>query len=420
MKKRGIALALLVASFILILTALVNAQAPTTSYNVSYRCEDDQCIEGQPIIWTISFFNYGGREVEYTDFELVDAFNHTNIAELHIPYYPLRDYRGDILVSWPNKKVDINISATVPISNSPEGTTFYPCFSSTIEDIHVFVRHNDYTYRQCYSENFTLSSKQCMQDSHCKETQYCGYLNTCVDLNCANCQYVSNHSCLNHECCSSEQCLFNQRCDGNLCVSLQCQENQFIYNRTCQFLACNVDEMIMNQSCQKLSCSDTEFVFNHTCKPLLCSGQEYVFNHTCRSCAQNQYLDNGVCMSLKCKPFEGYVDHTCKPLQCRFYEDIVDHECKRNIGIIIKLGIEGFIVVIAAALIFLDLRKIRRNKAEQSVGKKQENIFSFSKPKEEERPKEENESKEPKDLPDIKADAKKDPDTKKENQESKR
>jgi len=352
----------LLAIIFTLISALANAQF----VSITAQCQNDVCITGQEVIWHIMVSNSGTKIIEYTDFELLEAINNTVIAEEHREYFPLRDYRGDLLVVEQGKKKRINITSTVPKPNSPDGLIFYPCASNTVEDIHVFVRHNDYKIRQCFNVNFTVPVVGCLQDVDCKNNQVC-VENACMPLKCTDCQLVENHACINLECCSSEACAFNAICANNTCQPLQCSYNEKIQDKACVPLNCNFDEYILNNSCTQLECTNAEYVFNQTCKQLLCPLSQYIFNHTCKSCRTDEFIENGQCAPLRCNLNEAYNNHTCVPLQCAFYQDIANHGCKNNNLVIGKLATEGFVILLIVGLFALDIRKIVKKRIQKQL-----------------------------------------------------
>ena len=95
----------------------VNANLYYNLYNISYKCKDNICIEGQRAEWLVTIYNPGNRVVEYTTIELLDAVNDSIIAELKIPFFPLSSDRGDIIVVKQNSKVTINLSGKIPGAN---------------------------------------------------------------------------------------------------------------------------------------------------------------------------------------------------------------------------------------------------------------------------------------------------------------
>lgn len=63
---------------------------------------------------------------------------------------------------------------------------------------------------------FNITEYECSVDLSCNENQSC-VEHECEDLECGECQYISNHSCVNYECCDDEDCADEMKCISNVC-----------------------------------------------------------------------------------------------------------------------------------------------------------------------------------------------------------
>jgi hypothetical protein len=329
-------------------------------YNITYNCKDDICIEGETAEWLVTVYNRGKHIIEFTAVELLDSVNHSLIAQLKIPYYPLTSERGDVIVVKQNQKVTINLSGKIPMANYQQNLIYYPCFTNTMTDSYIIAKYKKYEERHCYIENETMPVIQCISNEDCDDGEYCNF-NKCLKLDCGECQYIKNHQCMDYECCSSKQCGFDEACRNNVCKKLNCSENEFIGNHTCRVLNCGFDEYIVNKTCKKLNCSYDEFVFNHTCKKLNCSYDEFIEDHKCKAlnCKENEYAENHTCRELKCLYNETILNHACVPLKCSFFQDIKNHACVNNKSIIFKSIFELIVIIVIITFLILDTREYK-------------------------------------------------------------
>jgi hypothetical protein len=363
----------LITVFFILNVEWVNANLYYNIYNITYKCKDNICIEGQRAEWLVTIYNQGSKVVEYTTIELLDAINDSVIAKLRLPFYPQSSDRGNLIVVKQNEKVIVNLSGKLSGANYQQNLFYYPCFTTTVTDGYIIARYGKYESRHCYKENLTMPVIQCISDENCNNNEFCSS-NACINLNCNSCQYIKNHACFDYECCSSEQCNFNEVCKNNACEKLNCKFDEYIENRTCKALNCNFDEYVVNQTCKKLDCSYDEFVFNNTCKKLDCKENEFIEEHKCKSlnCKENEYAEDHVCKELKCLYNETVFNHTCAPLNCYFFQDIKNHACVNNKSVIFKLILELAIIMAIIVFLILDIRKyeIRHKNLEDKKNKK--------------------------------------------------
>ena len=372
----------LVVIFAIIKANFVNAYF----YNITYSCKDNICIKGDTVTWNVVISNDGKSEVEYVAIEFLDVANNSVFASLKIPYYPLSDKRGNLIVVKPNEKVTINLTDRLPKANFGQFLVYYSCFTATITDSYIIARDNIYEIRQCYNQNETMLVFECVSNDKCKNDEFCSF-NKCLKLKCKDCQYIKDHKCINYECCSSEQCKFDEACKNDTCQKLNCAFSEYTYNHTCSPLNCAFDEFITNKTCKKLNCSYGEFAFNSTCKELNCNENEFVQNHTCKllECKENEYAKNHACNTLECLYNETIFNHTCKPLNCYFFQDTADHSCINNKQIMFKLSLEIIAIIALITFFIIDFRKYEKkhnenlSSADKNINKKLQDKNMFDK-----------------------------------------
>lgn len=328
-------------------------------YNIAYTCKDNICVEGDTAIWHVTISNEGKSKVEYTAIEFFDAKNNSQFGYLKIPFEPLSEERGNLIVVGINEKVAINLTGKLPKPNYGQSLVYYPCFTTAITDSYIISRYNVHESRHCYNKNESMLIFQCASNNHCSENEYCTF-NKCVKLNCKNCQYIKEHKCTDYECCSSEQCKFNEMCMNNTCKKLDCNFNEYIANHTCQSFNCTNDETIVHETCIKLNCGYDEFALNHTCKKLNCSFNEVISNHTCEllECKENEYAKNHTCNPLKCSYNETILNHGCKALNCYFFQETVNHSCINNVSVFFKSIMEFIVIIVIIIFVIVDFKKV--------------------------------------------------------------
>jgi len=101
-------------------------------------------------------------------------------------------------------------------------------------------------------------SNECTVPSDCGNIQTC--INWgCVNLQCGECGYPSNHKCVNYECCSDASCAGNETCDivKHECAPVPCGCTEKIANHRCT--------IEQGYCCNDLQCSDNEACHSHAC-----------------------------------------------------------------------------------------------------------------------------------------------------------
>lgn len=327
-------------------------------YNITHKCKDDICIEGQTAEWTAIIHNKGRRKEEYIAIELVNLFNGSVIAELRKTFNPQNSYRGDLIVIDPTKKAEVNFSGVIPIANYPQKLIYYPCFTKTVTDAYALGKYEKYEERHCYKENLTMQVVQCISNENCQDDEICTF-NACTKFKCGKCAYVKNHECLSYACCSPEQCGFDEVCKANQCEKLDCKPDEFIDNRTCKALNCAFDEHIINRTCMKLNCSADEAIINQTCIRIECAENEFIQDNKCAllDCKETEYAINHTCKGLICEYNQTFLDHSCTDLDCNFFQEIKNHACAANKPLIFKLSFEIAALMAIVTFLILDVRK---------------------------------------------------------------
>jgi len=310
--KRGVLILIGIAIFIIHII-FVHA----ISYDIEYGCEQDICIKGEPIQWTISLFNYGQKKIEITSIELIDSVNSTVIAYYNITYDPYRSENKGLITIDPNSKINRIINTRLPKPNIYNSLAYRFCYSNTVLDNNILIRQGIYTLRNCDNKNYSINVLECNTDNHCSYNELCKN-SKCVPLECGDgeCQYISSHKCMDYDCCDPDSCGKAEYCENHQCIQLNCTEFESSYNHTCQKLNCSYDEQFSNHTCQKLNCSYDEQFSNHT----------------------------------------------CQKLNCAFFQSRVNRRCVNDKPLIFKLAVELVIISLIILLLVLDVRKYESKK----------------------------------------------------------
>ena len=372
-KKRG----RLARGFIFILVPLlfILMLPPSLAYfyTITTQCEDEPCVVGQQMNWTVVISNEGKKKLEYSVVEILDAVNGTILAFYDANYNPLSDKRGEPIPVHPKSNSTLILQSLVPKTNVGSLITFYPCFTNIIDDTYILAKYGEYETRHCYIVNQTLYAIGCFLQSHCPRNAYCSG-NTCLPLECGACQYISNHTCKSYPCCADEDCSYNSYCLNRICLPITCLETQYLFNRTCIDIQCADNEILLNKSCSPLECEEHEQALNHTCVSLECNEDEALLNHTCVAlgCTPYEFASNHSCLPLDCAWNQGYSSHACIDLDCAIYQDIDNHRCVNNKKLIIKLGFEGLALLLILGFLGLDIWKSRHRNDKSPKAQKPE------------------------------------------------
>lgn len=352
---------------IFFLCASVSVAQSAYFFRVGHECEQDVCIEGQKMVWMMNITNDGHQITEYTGVEFLSRDNDTYLGGAEYTFFPQSEERGTRIVVRPGQTKTTAVEGVVPAANSKDGTYFYPCLTVVINSQYQVAKGGVYTNRFCYDDvEFLVPTFQCVSHSHCSHDYYCSSRGTCQQLNCGECEYISNHKCEAYDCCQDDHCAFDAKCENNVCNQLGCTLEQYIFNRTCINLACGPDEVIMNRSCKKLDCEDDEYGVNHTCQPLVCEEYEFIKEHDCKplKCLETEHAVNHTCQPLRCMQAERIINNKCIPLDCRFFQNPLNHRCVNDMSLIIKFIIELLIVIGILAFVYLDIRAYRHKDEE--------------------------------------------------------
>lgn len=367
---------LLIIVMLIFVKSVVSAEY--SFYDVNYSCENVNCVEGDKITWEVTVRNRGFEKMEIIGVEVHDWYDEAIVSFYNVSFFPLVDYRGDIIEIWPKQEAIVRINDYVPEANTPSGFYYYLCFDNAVRTPRIVVG-DVYNLKYCYSDQqFFLPIVDCVYSTSCKSDEYCG-VNTCKKLKCGECQFISNHKCVEYPCCESEDCALNHECVNHVCEKLDCAENEYLTNHSCRDLNCSESQGYFNHKCINLNCQEDEFVFEHNCVGLNCSEGEFIRDHNCVSlnCSEDEFLFNKSCNQLNCRYNEGYFNHSCATLRCGWYQKVLNHNCVNDKILITKLGVESFIVIMIILLIVLDIREYEihkklSKKSDKLLNKKQE------------------------------------------------
>ncbi len=242
------------------------ADAYAYVYNISHSCADG-CLTGTTVTWNVTLYKGAGEAIEVS---LVEIRKSGTEEQLGL-------YNATTIVST---KKSFLIDGTLPAVKQAEYLNVTPCFTTMIsqrnrvfEDFFVGL---ETTY--CEKANYSTPNYQCTTASaaadayrpkvdkpeQCALTQAC-VNNTCAEIECGECQYISNHGCLSHGCCDDTACSFWQKCQNNTCQAVSCLPGYKPENHSCAELSCNENEAVAENSCVQLGCASDETPKNHTC-----------------------------------------------------------------------------------------------------------------------------------------------------------
>lgn len=393
MKKRVLFILLFIFGVL-----LINANLVSASYNITYKCQDNVCIKGQTAEWLIEIYNEGSSTVEYTAVELRNSADDSIIAILDIPYEPLKDDRGELIVIRAYSKANTTLMDTLPSPNGENMLTYHLCFTKTVPgDAHTYRNQGIYELRHCYNMNETMPLFECIKNEYCDDDSYC-VNNKCIKLDCSECQYIEKHKCIDYKCCSNDDCNLNETCIGNSCEVLDCnaikeQANEtgksgeeeidagdmednkatqpdqrlYVVNHACSSEPCAQDEIIADYACVKANCNEDEFISKYACAKLNCGFDESILNHICQKlkCKEGEGIIDHACTPLECADDEAIINYACTKLDCIFFQKAESHSCLINTNLII----ESVFLIIIVFLLVLDIKKYN--------GKHRKNLISM-------------------------------------------
>ncbi|MCK5282024.1 MAG: hypothetical protein KAK00_01315 [Nanoarchaeota archaeon] len=347
---------LILLSFLLLNIVTVKADF----YELIYKCENNQCVEGDIAEWNIKINNEGDSKIEVKTIEIRDSINNSIIAIFDTDYYPLMDYRGDLFVIQAKQERTKTIRAEIPKANNGTSLIYHLCFTNAVNEPYLS-RDEIYTVEHCYSDrNEIMPILKCASNSSCNNDEYC-LDNECVKLECGYCQYISFHRCANFECCDSNKCEEDEACKKRRCIKLDCMENEYLSEHICIPLNCSSNEFIFNHSCVGINCGEDEFILNRSCVRLNCSEDEFILNRSCvrLNCSEDEFILNRSCVRLNCMFNETAISHKCQALKCYFFQKIANNRCINNKPLIFKLSIEFIIVSTIIAILIIDIKRYK-------------------------------------------------------------
>ena len=295
-------------------------------FEISHECQEENCISGQDINWSVSFENLGQKELKVIGIELIDGINQGQIASLIFDYDPSKSDKLECITVFPGKKETIYIKSKIPMPNLKNQLIYMPCITTALPT--TTAQYIDsYTDRVCYP-NESITVFECLTDNHCKINELCQN-KKCKQISCNDCQYILNKKCINYQCCSPDACNLDESCINHKCAVLTCLPEERILNHSCVKLECSYDEHIINHSCVKLECNDYEGYANNSCIKIECSYDEHAKNHSCAK------------------------------LDCGFFEKIAVNKCIMDKQFIYKFAIELIITISIIYMFILDIRKYK-------------------------------------------------------------
>ena len=328
-------------------------------FEISHECQEENCISGQDINWSVSFENKGSGYLWIEGVELIDSINLEDVANFHFGYNPYNSDKTKLYLNVvSSQKKTLNIQAKIPTPNIKNSLIYTPCiiFALNAKDEYYV---GNYTSVNCYP-NESITVFECLTDNHCKINELCQN-KKCKQISCDDCQYILNKKCISYQCCSSDACNLDESCTNNKCTALTCLPEERILNHSCIKMECNYDEQIVNHSCVKLGCNYDEYAKNHSCLKLNCSYDEHISNNLCVKLECNDYEGyiNHSCVKLECNDYEGYINHSCAKLDCGFFEKININKCVIDKQFIYKFAIELIITISIIYLFMLDIKKYK-------------------------------------------------------------
>jgi hypothetical protein len=262
-----------------ILALFFAAAAPVAEayiYNLTYSCIDG-CIPKTGVEFNLTIFKGGGEAFQINEINIIqsggtiDSGYEKLIANFNRT--PFIVYQKETLI----------LNGTLPLFSGSRFLNVSPCFTVQIEPRNRMADERFIGFERSYCEkhNISIPFYQCIDAGQCEERETCKE-NTCLQINCSQCQYVSAHSCRDYECCSDSQCKESSKCsEGKKCVPVNCTAGFMPTNHACTQISCEPDEFFSEGGCKKLSCKETEQLSNHTCMPLECSWYTLPQNHNC-------------------------------------------------------------------------------------------------------------------------------------------
>ena len=328
-------------------------------FEINHECQEENCITGQDIIWSISFENKGSGYLWIEGIELIDSINLNEVANFYFGYNPYNSDKTKLYLNVvSNQKKTLNIQAKIPAPNIKNSLVYTPCIIFALDAKEAYYVGN-YTSMHCYP-NESIIVFECLIDKNCKINELCQN-KKCKQITCGDCQYILNKKCISYQCCSSDACNLDESCINHKCTALNCSPEEIILNNSCVKLECNYDEHIVNHKCVKLECNYDEYAKNYSCLKLNCSYDEYISDNWCvkLECSDHEGYANHSCVKLECNYDEHVVNHSCVKLECGFFEKIDINKCIIDKQFIYKFAIELIITISIIYIFILDIKKYK-------------------------------------------------------------
>jgi hypothetical protein len=330
-------------------------------YEISHKCRETPCIEGDDMSWNINITNRGEQDLHFVSMRIIDSLKGSTVI----------GYNGTTEIS-PKKKKSIVINSSVPAANVNKSFVYSVCIAmkvpyETWDKLDDLTDEEAYVQRRleyCYKYNHSFIVFKCSRDEHCNLNEQC-VDNRCQRILCLECQYIYNHKCIDYRCCKDEDCDIEESCKNNTCERIYCNEDEIIENHKCRRIECREDEFVLEKVCTPLNCKEDEAAINHSCVKLTCREDEIIINHSCTAleCKEDEAAENHQCKSLQCKEDELAINHECKKLRCLFFQNIVSHQCVNDYVIILSLSgelVSWIIIIFVSTLIIKKYVKLHR------------------------------------------------------------
>jgi len=200
-----IVFAFFTALFSLLIISSANALISGEVY-IDLEC-DGPCIEGEEANWNITIWNRGDKSLQVVHTEIRNKENVKLIKN-----------EDPATIRPGQNKTYVFIE---PIPRPPaSGKLDYKVCPRVSTPGYLGILQEQDLCRPIVESPFIILAEnfECRTDTDCSADSRCIEF-SCVELKCADCQYVSNHQCISYECCSNTDCQEDMICDGHFCVT---------------------------------------------------------------------------------------------------------------------------------------------------------------------------------------------------------
>ncbi len=332
-------------------------------YSIRYRCFDDLCIRGQAVEFSINLSNYGQNPLEVIEVWISDAIDpgiivakgNKSSVSYKYPTDPEITRNNFVSIDY-GKTRTFNILGTLPGANDGNYLQFRLNVRSRVP-IDVWEDSNkdaEPSVVHYYNTVYKMVVRDCKKNDHCDAAEEC-IKNDCVELKCAECQYIQNHTCNDYGCCDNAQCSLDELCYDHKCSPLECNSTSFEVNHTCSEHPCKNNSLLIDFMCIDEECPPEYDTIDFTCVRLNCSINESVLEHECVAlqCSEDEHALNHTCVSLECKTDQRAEGHRCVDMRCGLFRKAIYHNCAIDTLALIEAAL-FFIIVF---LVFLDYHK---------------------------------------------------------------